>query len=58
MFKRERPPASRKMHIKGNVFVRKVNNILPKILEQLTIKVRVLLPLVSIRNKVGMVDTT
>jgi hypothetical protein len=59
VFRRDRPAANKKMHIKGKVFMDKESVIVVwKALGGLTINVRVLRPLVSMRNKVGIVNTT
>lgn len=59
VFKSDKPAARRKIHMKGKVWIMfSVRKSFLLTHKSLTIRVRVLLPLVSIRNNVGMVATT
>jgi hypothetical protein len=60
VFSRDKPAASRKIHMPGKVFEEKVVSyvFICTDVYRLTSKVKVLRPLVSMRNKVGMVATT
>ncbi len=59
VFSRDRPAANRKIHMNGKVLKEPmISHLHAKSSERLTIRVRVRRPLVSMRNSVGIVNTT